>query len=406
MAASQFAHLFATTTAQNPPPYYNKPAGVDAATGMHYMRLGQTGAVVSRICLGLMSYTDETPMFPWMLNAEQGEQFVSQALKAGINFFDTAEMYHDGGSERFFGAALKKVLPTSRYTRDDIFITSKIMPLRSLKQEGGPLQRGLSRKAIYSGVEGALERLQLDYLDLYLLHRYDASTDPEETMKALHDLVVAGKIRYIGTSAMYLWQFARLNEAAERNGWTKLSVMQVSPHYSRMHQTRSRCGVLSALWMPNLTLSRLVLFFFCLTQNHYNALYREEEREMIPYCIDHGITLTPYSPLATGLLTRQPTDEATTRSQTDPMQKRRYTHPKDVEVIGAVQAVAKARDLPPAQIALAWLLSKPGVCAPVIGATKPHHIEDAVKSLGVQLSADEVKQIEDGYEPHAVAGHT
>ena len=283
--------MFASTTAQNPPPYYNKPASVDPATGMHYMRLGNTGAVVSRICLGLMTYSDaEKPMFAWsvlhrlsvcgqshrsasalsntaltrcmfclvlycvpqhnrMMSAEQGEQFVKQALDAGITFMDTAEMYAtadgSGSSERFFGAALKKLLPTSRYTRDDLFITTKIMPIRSLKPDGPPVQRGLSRKAIYSALEGSLARLQLDYVDLYLLHRYDANTAPEETMKALHDLVVAGKVRYIGASAMYAWQFARLNEAAERNGWTKLTVMQ----------------------------------------NHYNALYREDEREMIPYCV-------------------------------------------------------------------------------------------------------------------------
>lgn len=281
----------------------------------------------------------------------------------------TAEMYHDGGSERFFGNALKKLLPHSQFTRDDLFITTKIMPTRGLSTAAGAIggiQRGLSRKAIHSAVEGALQRLQLDYIDLYLLHRYDPNTAPEETMKALHDLVVAGKVRYIGTSAMYLWQFTRLNDAAERNGWTKLSVMQ----------------------------------------NHYNALYREEEREMIPYCVDHGIALTPYSPLAAGHLTRTPTDDATTRAQTDPIGKNRYNKSGDDEVIAAVQAVAKARSLPPAQIALAWLLSKQGVAAPVIGATKPHHIEDAIKALSVKLSADEVKQIEEGYVPHAVSGHT
>ena len=278
-------------------------------------------------------------------------------------------MYHDGGSERFFGAALKELLPKSPFTRDDLFITTKIRPTRSLSTAAGAvggLQKGLSRKAIHAAVEGALQRLQLDYIDLYLLHRYDPNTAPEETMKALHDLVVAGKVRYIGTSAMYLWQFCRLNDAAERNGWTKFSVMQ----------------------------------------NHYNCIYREEERDMIPYCVDRGITLTPYSPLASGLLTRMPTDDATTRSQTDPMGKNRYNKSGDDAVITAVQGVAKARGLPPAQIALAWLLSKQGVSAPVIGATKPHHIEDAVKALSVQLTADELKKIEEGYVPHAISGHT
>ena len=230
LTTASVAHLFGTTTAQTPPPYYNKSAGVDATTGMHYARLGQTGVVVSRLCLGLMSFTDAKPMFDWVTHGEKGEEFIKQALNAGITFFDTAEMYSDGGSERFFGAALKKLLPLSRYTRDDLFITSKLIPQRSmLGQQGavGGIQKGLSRKAIHAAIEGTLQRLQLDYLDLYLLHRYDPNTAPEETMKALHDLVVAGKVRYIGVSAMYVWQLARLVEAAERNGWTKISVMQV-----------------------------------------------------------------------------------------------------------------------------------------------------------------------------------
>ena len=396
------ASWYATTTAQNPPPFYNKSAGVDAATGMHYTRLGQTGAVVSRVCLGLMSYTDSTPMFHWMMNTEQSESFVKQALDAGITFFDTAESYSEGGSERFFGAALKKLLPQSRFTRSDLFITSKILPARSVTVTDhtaiGGIQKGHSRKAIFDAVEGTLQRLQLDYLDLYLLHRYDPNTAPEETMKALHDLVVAGKVRYIGTSAMFVWQLARLNEAAERNGWTKLTAMQVSHTRQACHRSAQFVGRL------RLTLCGAV-FRLLSAQSHYNALYREEEREMIPYCIDHGITITPYSALAAGLLARTSTDEASNRAQNDPIQKRRYYKPGDDQVIAAVQAVAKARQLPPAQIALAWLLSKPGVSAPVIGATKPHHIEEAVKALAVQLSAEEVKQIEEGYIPHVVTSH-
>lgn len=224
-------HFQVSTTAQNPPPYYNKLAGIDKTTGMHYARLGHTGVVVSRICLGLMSYSDEEPTFDWMLKAEQGERFVKQALDAGITFFDTAELYSEGGSERFFGAALKKMLPQSHFTREDLFITSKIVPARSRKPDYGGIggvQKGHSRKAIHAAIEGTLQRLQLDYLDLYLLHRYDPNTAPEETMKAVHDLVVAGKVRYIGASSMYLWQLTRLNDVAERNGWTKLSAMQVS----------------------------------------------------------------------------------------------------------------------------------------------------------------------------------
>ena len=244
------SQLYATTTAQHPPPYYNRVTSIDATTGMHYARLGQTGAVVSRICLGLMSYTDDKPMFDWVMGSEKGEQFVKQALDAGITFFDTAEMYSDGGSERFFGAALKKLLPQSRFTREDLFITSKIIPGRTMKSGAdviGGIQKGLSRKAIHAAVDGTLQRLQLDYIDLYMLHRYDPNTAPEETMKALHDLVVAGKVRYIGASAMYVWQFCRLNEAAERHGWTKLSVMQVSePPLTQ--PVAVFCCLLSAAW--------------------------------------------------------------------------------------------------------------------------------------------------------------
>ena len=222
--------LGASTLAQNPPPYYNKDAGVDEQTGMRYIRLGNTGAVVSRICLGLMSYAElppgEKPMQEWMLPAEQSLKFVEQALSAGITFFDTAEIYSNGGSERFFGNALRQLLPNSRFTREDLFIGSKIHPNRSMDGGIGGNQKGLSRKSIHSAIEGTLERLQLDYLDLYLIHRYDPNTAPEETMKALHDMVVSGKVRYIGASAMYVWQYNRLNEVAERNGWTKFSVMQ------------------------------------------------------------------------------------------------------------------------------------------------------------------------------------
>ena len=231
MSVTLPASWFNSTTAQHPPPYYNRVTSIDATTGMHYARLGQTGAVVSRICLGLMSYTDDKPMFDWMMGSDKGEQFVKQALDAGITFFDTAEIYGDGGSERFFGAALKKLLPQSRFTREDLFITSKIIPGRTMKSGAdviGGIQKGLSRKAIHAAVDGTLQRLQLDYIDLYMLHRYDPNTAPEETMKALHDLVMAGKVRYIGASAMYVWQLCQLNEAAERHGWTKLSVMQVS----------------------------------------------------------------------------------------------------------------------------------------------------------------------------------
>jgi aryl-alcohol dehydrogenase-like predicted oxidoreductase len=221
----------------SPPAYYNKPAFEQH--GMQYVRLGQTGAVISRITLGLMSYSwlkeGKKPWFPWILGQEAAEPFVQQALEAGITSFDTAEVYDDGGSEEFFGHALKKLLPLSRFTRHDLFVASKINPPRTLSSSGfGGLQKGLSRKAIFDAVDGSLRRLQLEYLDLYLVHRFDYNTAIEETMRALHDLVVSGKIRYIGASAMHAWQFAKMQRVAEINGWTKFSVMQ--NHYNAIYR--------------------------------------------------------------------------------------------------------------------------------------------------------------------------
>ena len=339
---------------------------------MSYVRLGNTGAVVSRICLGLMSYAQLAPneesWYEWMLPADKGEVFVKQALDNGINFFDTAEIYSDGRSEIFFGNALKKLLPDSRFTREDIVVSTKIFPSRTLKPGSvfGGVQKGLSRKAIFAAVEGSLKRLQLDYIDLYFIHRFDPNTAIEETMHALHDLVSLGKIRYIGASAMYNWQFAKMQRVAERHGWTKFSVMQ----------------------------------------NHYNAIYREEEREMIPFCLDDGVALMPYSPLASGVLARQSNDEASKRSQSDPMQKTKYFKPGDDEVVQNVRDVAKARGVPPAQVALAWLLQRPGVTSPIIGATKEHHITDSVAALQIKLTDDEIQQIEKDYQPHRISGHT
>ena len=359
--------MFASTTTITPPVHYNRH--VNDKNGMSYIRLGNTGVVVSRICLGLMSYADqpsgESKWNGWALGADEGEKFVKQALDAGINYFDTAEIYSEGKSELFFGNTLKKILSSSQFTREDLFISTKIFPVRTFTPDSkfGGIQKGLSRKALFSAVEGSLKRLQTDYIDLYFLHRYDPNTDPEETMHALHDLVTMGKIRYLGASSMFLWQLIKLQNAAEKNGWTKFSVMQ----------------------------------------NHYNALYREEEKEMIPYCVDNGITLSPWSPLAGGVLCRPIGTKDSTRSQKDQFQ--RFTEADDKAVIQAVQDVAKARNLPAAQVALAWVLQKQGVSAPIIGATKPHHIEDAVKATQLKLTEEEIKKIEEEYKPHPIIGH-
>ena len=356
------------TTKMNTPVYYNAPAG--EKNGMEYIRLGKTGAVVSRICLGLMSYADtqgkKAPV-DWILSAEEGEKFVKQALDAGINFFDTADFYLDGASETFFGKALQKLIPNERWTREDLFISTKVIAQRSLMPNStfGGLQKCLSRKTLFAAVDGSLKRLQLDYIDLYLISRFDPNTAIEETMRALHDLVQLGKVRYIGASSMYAWQFSRMQRVAEENGWTKFSVMQ----------------------------------------NHLNAVYREEEREMIPFCIADGVACTPYAPLAAGLLARPPNDQTTVRSQSHFGPKMRYFKTGDDAVVQHVNDIAKQRGVPPAQIALAWVLQRPGVTAPVVGVTKDHHISDAVKALQIKLTADEMSKIETDYLPHAISGH-
>jgi len=340
------------------------------AGNMQYVRLGKTGAVISKIGLGLMSYASvkegDAAWQEWVIANEKGDVFLQQALDAGINFYDTAEMYSEGRSEVWFGEALKRLLPKSRFTREDLIISSKIFPLRTMTtgSDFAGLQKGLSRKAIHAAVEGSLKRLQLDYLDVYFIHRFDPNTAVEETMRALHDLVVAGKVRYLGASAMYTWQFNKLQQAAERNGWTKFTVMQ----------------------------------------NHYNAIYREEERDMIPYCIDSGVALTPYSPLAAGILCRAKIEGDSHRATTDKIQRNRYNRSGDDEVVAAVAAIATERGIPQAQVALAWVLAKPGVTSPIIGATKPHHISDAVAAVGVTLGKEEIERIEKAYQPHAVAG--
>jgi aryl-alcohol dehydrogenase (NADP+) len=361
--------MFTPTTLSNPPVYYNKITG--KRDGMEYARLGSTGVVVSRICLGIVTYTTPTPDglnikgFDWIIQGEEGEKFIKQALDAGINFFDTAESYNQGGSEAFLGIALKKLLPGSRFKREDLVIATKIHPNREIMVPFIGMQTGLTRKAIFDAVEGSLKRLQLDYIDLCFIHRFDPDTAIEETMKALHDLVEAGKIRYIGASSMFAWQFQKMQNVAEKHGWTKFSVMQ----------------------------------------NLYNALYREEEREMIPYCVHAGVAVLPWSPLAGGTLARPAGQDNTIRSETLFAKIMKNAQDGDDDVIQAVQEIAKNRGVSQAIVSLAWILQKQGVVAPIIGATKPHHISDAVSSLSFELTPEEVKMIEKCYRPHTVFGH-
>ena len=330
---------------------------------MEYQRLGTTGLVVSRICLGCMSYGDPDATLPgahfawkWALREDESRPFFKRAIEAGINFFDTANVYSFGASEEITGRALKEYA-----RREDVVLATKVHnPLRV-----GPLARGLSRKAILFEIDASLKRLGTDYVDLYQIHRWDDATPIEETMEALHDVVKAGKARYIGASSMWAWQFAKAQHVAEKNGWTRFVSMQ----------------------------------------NHWNLLYREEEREMAPLCRDQGVGLIPWSPLARGKLARPP-EAKTTRTETDQFGKRLYASMEeaDARVQAALDEVAMARKLPHAQVALAWLLQKRGVTSPIIGATKMQHLEDAVTALEVKLSAEEARALEAAYVPHPVAG--
>jgi aryl-alcohol dehydrogenase-like predicted oxidoreductase len=294
-----------------------------------------------------------------MLDEAGAEPIVRRAVEGGITFFDTADMYSQGGSEVVTGRLLPKLL-----SRDELVIATKVY----FPMTRGPNGRGLSRKHILSAIDASLARLGLDYVDLYQIHRWDRHTPIEETMEALEDVVRAGKARYLGASSMYAWQFAKAQRVAERHGWTPFVSMQ----------------------------------------NHYNLVYREEEREMIPQCIDQGVGALPWSPLARGFLagtrTRQG-ERATTRAETDAFAERLYGRPEDFDVAERVAEVAGERDLPPAQIALAWLLHKPGVTAPIVGATKRAHLEDALAAAELTLSADEIARLEEPYRPHPVLGH-
>jgi len=312
---------------------------------------------VSRICLGCMSYGGPTERWPWALDEAQSRPFIQRALELGINFFDTANVYSDGRSEEIVGKALRDFA-----SRDEVVLATKVY----FEMGPGPNDRGLSRKHILSSIDASLKRLGTDYVDLYQIHRWDYDTPIEETLEALNDVVRAGKARYIGASAMYAWQFAKALSTSDLHSWTRFVSMQP----------------------------------------HYNLIYREEEREMLPLCQDQQIAVIPYSPVAKGRLARKPSKERneTLRAQTDDVGKRLYTE-EDLQIAQRVSEVAEARGLPMAQIALAWILSKPVVTAPIIGATKPHHLDDAVAAVSVHLTPDEIRHVEEAYQPHPVLGY-
>ncbi len=325
---------------------------------MEHVNLGRTGLRVSRLCLGMMSFGAH-PERPWALDEAHAEPIIRRAVDAGVTFFDTADVYNGGESEVITGRVLGKLL-----TREEFVLATKVHG-QTMPGENG---RGLSRKHVLASIDASLRRLGLDYVDLYQIHRWDPRTPIEETMEALHDVVRAGKARYLGASSMYAWQFATAQAVAERHGWTRFVSMQ----------------------------------------NHYNLLYREEEREMIPQCIDTGVAVIPWSPLARGLLAGNRTREGerlTTRAGTDAFGDALYDPEVDFAVIDAVTAVAAERGVPSAQVALAWLLHKPGVTAPIVGATKVEHVEDALAALELQLGEDEISRLEAPYVPHRIAGH-
>ncbi|MFA6504671.1 MAG: aldo/keto reductase [Treponemataceae bacterium] len=328
---------------------------------MEYVNLGKSGLKVSRICLGCMSYGDPASgHHSWVLNEAESRPFIKRALELGITFFDTANMYSIGAGEEVLGKALRDFA-----VRDDVVIATKVFfPMR----KNDPNSGGLSRKAIFREIDASLKRLGTDYIDLYQIHRWDYATPIEETLEALHDVVKAGKARYIGASSMFAWQFAKTLYLADRNGWTRFISMQP----------------------------------------HYNLLYREEEREMLGLCASEGIGVIPWSPLARGRLTRPWKSEATTaREKTDNYGVTLYKASEDADGLVAEQvaAIAAERGVPAAQIALAWVLSKPVITAPIVGATKMRHLEDAVGTLTVKLSAEEIVLLEAPYVPHRIAGY-
>ena len=324
---------------------------------MDYVKLGSTGLEVSRLCLGCMSYGEpDRGGHAWTLTESDSRPFIKKALELGINFFDTANVYSDGSSEEIVGRALRDFT-----SRDEVVLATKVHG----RMRPGVNGAGLSRKAIMSEIDNSLKRLGTDYVDLYQIHRWDYGTPIEETMEALHDIVKAGKVRYIGASSMYAWQFLKANHIAEKNGWTRFVSMQ----------------------------------------NYLNLLYREEEREMLPLCKEEGIGVIPWSPMARGRLTRD-WEETSTRKEIDEFGKTLYSHTEaaDRQVVERVKAMAEKRGVPRAQVALAWVLQKEPVTAPIIGATKLHHLEDAAAALSLQLTQEEITSLEEPYIPHPVLG--
>jgi len=325
---------------------------------MKYVNLGSTGLRVSRVCLGMMSYGNDSER-PWVLDEDAAEPIVRAAADAGINFYDTADTYSRGASEVATGRLLGKL-----FDRDEVVIATKVyMPMGKAENMGG-----LSRKHILSGIDASLKRLNMDYVDLYQIHRWDYRTPIEETIGALHYVVQAGKARYIGASSMHAWQFAKAQYTADAHGWTRFVSMQ----------------------------------------NHYNLVYREEEREMIPQCIDQGVGVIPWSPLARGFLAGTRTRDGerhTVRAGSDPFGDTLYKIDADFDVADRCAEVAEGRGVPPAQVALAWLLHRPGVTAPIVGATKPGHLEDALAAEQLTLSDEEMNRLEEPYVPHPVLGH-
>jgi 1-deoxyxylulose-5-phosphate synthase len=324
---------------------------------MDYVKFGRTGLGVSRVCVGCMTYgIPDRGAHTWTLDEEKSRPLIKQAIELGINFFDTANVYSDGTSEEILGRALKDFT-----RREDVVIATKV----NSRMRPGPNGAGLSRKAILGELDNSLRRLGTDFVDLYQIHRLDRTVPIEETMEALHDVVKAGKVRYIGASSMYAWQFSKAIYTSRLHGWTEFVSMQ----------------------------------------NHINLLDREEEREMLPLCIDQGIAVMPWSPLARGRLTRA-WDESSSRQETDEFGKKLYNQFPDTDrlIVDQVGAIASARGVPRAQVALAWLLQKKGVTSPIVGASKPDHLKDAVAALALKLTADEVAALERPYVPHSVSG--
>jgi 1-deoxyxylulose-5-phosphate synthase len=327
---------------------------------MDYVNFGKTGLRVSRLCLGMMTYGSKK-WREWILEEEEARPFVTRALEAGINFFDTADVYSLGASEEVLGKTLRHL----KVRRENVVVATKVCNPMS----DDPNDRGLSRKHIFDSIDASLRRLQMDHVDLYQIHRWDYQTPIEETMEALHDVVKAGKARYIGASSMFAWQFAKAQYTAKAHGWTRFVSMQ----------------------------------------NHYNLIYREEEREMIPFCIDQGVALIPWSPMARGFFTgnhRKGDWGDTVRARTDSYGQELYYRDADFSVADRVQVIAKQRGFSGPQIALAWMLNKPHITAPIIGASKLEHLDQSIAALEIKLTADEIRGLEEPYQLHPILGHS